>query len=254
MLDATAADLLLVASPPSEHLRDSELANRAAVPCLVEKPPAASLGDALRIAALQRPPWIGFNRRFQHGLALLPSLPRGRFDLVCEIRYRRRSWAPFAVDDDALLDLGPHLVDLALFLTCSPAAEVVAVTCAADRFELVLETGRGRATLRGASDRAYRERVAVQGCAGGRIAASVSGGHARLMAGRLPGTEIALVASLRAQLAEVAKALRGEPSELLATAEDGARVMRVIEAARELAAAGAPAPARAEAVGVAEPA
>ena len=257
MLDTAAADLLLVASPPSSHLHDAELASRAGIACVVEKPPACDAETAQRIAALDTPPWIGFNRRFQHGLALLSSLPRGRFDLACEIRYRRGSWAPFSVRDDALLDLGPHLVDLALFLGCSPAAEVVLADCAESRFELVLETTQGRATLRGATDRAYLERVAVTGRGGRRVATSVSGGRARLLAGRLPGTEIALVGSLRAQLAEAAAALRGAPSEFLATAEDGVRVMRIIDAARSAASAEAAVPdhsRRAAALGVADPA
>ncbi len=233
MLEASRLDGLIVASPVAEHLAHAELAAAAGLPCLVEKPPATALAGARLLAALQPAPWIGFNRRFQHGPSLLASLPEGGFDLTLEIRYRRASWDPVAVEDEALLDLGPHLIDLAMFLTCSAGAEVLAASHSRDRLELELETRRGRATIRGAADRAYAERVAVHDRAGRRVVSSVQGGPGRALLTRLPGAELPLVASLRDQLAEFAGTIRGEPGELLATAEEGVGVMRVIERVRE---------------------
>ena len=48
---------------------------------------------------------------------------------------------------------------------------------------------------------------------------------------RLPAVAHPLIASLRAQLSAFAAAARGADGGLLATAEDGVRAMRVIEAA-----------------------
>ena len=53
---------------------------------------------------------------------------------------------------------------------------------------------------------------------------------------RLPGRAHPLVESLRDQLAPFAYAIRGAGPGLLASAEDGARVMRVIDEARLVAA------------------
>ena len=58
----------------------------------------------------------------------------------------------------------------------------------------------------------------------------------RNLASRLPGAEHPLTASLRAQLAGFLAAVRGENGQAPASAEDGARVMRVIDHARRLAA------------------
>jgi hypothetical protein len=68
------------------------------------------------------------------------------------------------------------------------------------------------------------------------MATSSEGGPIALVTTRLPGREHPLVASLRSQLEAFAGTVRGEERGLLADATDGVRTMRVIDAAREVAA------------------
>jgi predicted dehydrogenase len=231
LLRAGGIEALIVASPPSEHLEHARLASDAAVACLVEKPPAPDLDGAERLAGLERPPWIGFNRRFQHAARLLAAVPgEGPLELLLELNYRRASWSAVAIRDDALLDLAPHLVDLALLLAGTPTATVRSASVTPERVELELDTGRGRARLRCATDRAHRELVVARRPGGGRIAASRAGGFLRGAVSRVPAVAHPLTASLRAQVAAFAAAARGAEGGLLATADDGVRAMRVIEA------------------------
>ena len=109
---------------------------------------------ALRLAALKPAPWIAFNRRFDQGLALIRRVPPGG-DLTMRmvLHYRRDSWRPVQRGDDALLDLAPHLVDLALFLTGSlPLA--VRANATRERAGLVLATTRAEIQIECATDRA----------------------------------------------------------------------------------------------------
>jgi predicted dehydrogenase len=231
-------DALVIASPPVEHARQAEVAAEAGLPALVEKPPAPTLEDAERLAALGPAAFIGFNRRFQHGAAVLGRVPaEGRIELELELDYRRRSWRPLTVDDEVLIDLVPHLVDLALLLTRVGEVRVSAARVSRDRARLDLDTGRGLARIRCASDRPHRERVRVRGPGGRRLAAAGSGGPVAALTSRLPGRGHPLVRSLRDQLGAFADAVRGGSPGLLASAADGARVMRVIDEARRVAAA-----------------
>jgi predicted dehydrogenase len=232
LLERGEAEALIVASPPAQHVEQARLASEAAVACLVEKPPAPDLAGAEQLAALERPPWIGFNRRFQHAAALLGAVPAdGPLELLLELNYRRASWRAVSVRDDAVLDLAPHLVDLALLLARAATATVRSARLTPERVELELDIGRGPARIRCATDRAHRERVVARRPGAARIAASRAGGLVRGAMHRAPGRVHPLTASLRAQLSAFAAAARGADGGLLASAEDGVRAMRVIEAA-----------------------
>ena len=232
LVDLARPDAIIVASPPGEHLEHARLASKAGIPCLVEKPPAPDLAGSERLAELERPPWVGFNRRFQHGARLIEAMPaEGPLELLLELHYRRASWSAVSIRDDAVLDLAPHLVDLALLLTRAPTATVRSAMLTPERAELELDTDRGRARIRCATDRAHRELVVVRRPGGARIAATRAGGFLRGAMTRLPAVAHPLIASLRAQLSAFAAAARGADGGLLATAEDGVRAMRVIEAA-----------------------
>jgi predicted dehydrogenase len=232
LLRAGEVEALIVASPPSEHLEHARLASDAGVACLVEKPPAPDLDGAQRLAGLDRPPWIGFNRRFAHAARLLEAVPdEGPLELLLELNYRRASWSAVSIRDDALLDLAPHLVDLTLLLAGTPTATVRSASLSPERVELELETGRGPARLRCATDRAHRELVIARRPGGVRIGASRAGGFLRGAVSRMPAVAHPLIASLRAQVTAFAAAARGAEGGLLATADDGVRTMRVIEAA-----------------------
>lgn len=229
-------DAVVIASPPDEHLWQAELAARAGIAALVEKPPAPVFAGAERLAALRPAPWIGFNRRFSHGQRMRESLPAsGPIELELELAYRRRSWRPIAVADDVFTDLVPHLIDLALWLSDATEARVVTAMIAGSRAQLELETDRGRAHLICATDRPHRERVIARADDGAVLASSTAGGAVAALTGRMPGRIHPLVESLAAQLTAFAAAVRGAPSAPLAGAEDGARVMRVLDVARRAA-------------------
>ncbi len=235
LLAASDVEALVIASPPVEHLRQAQLAAGAGLPTLVEKPPALAGAGAEQLAALRPAPWIGFNRRFQHGAGMLARLPAdGALELELQLDYRRRSWRPLTVDEDVLTDIGPHLVDLALVLSRADGARVTTARISRARAELELETSRGRARIRCSNDRPHRERVSARGEGGRRLATISTGGPVAALTSRLPGRAHPLVESLCDQLAAFARAVRGGSPGLLASAEDGARVMRLIDDARTM--------------------
>lgn len=244
LLEGTRPDGIVLATPAAAHLADAQLAARAGVPTLVEKPPAPDAAGAAALAALAPAPWVAFNRRFGAGQGAVRTALAGRHgaDLALELRYRRASWGAHTVGDDALLDLGPHLVDLARWLSGDEVTGVRAASLSYERAELVLELRHGRATLRCAADRPHRELVEARGEGGELLARHSDGGlvaglHARLSA---RGGAHPLVASLTAQLEAFAGAARGECVPTLATAAEGHAAMAVIDAARACAGGGRP--------------
>lgn len=241
LVDGGDVGAVIVASPAEHHLDGAAVAAGAGLPTLVEKPPASDLTGALSLAALAPAPWIGFNRRFDPGVrALRRRVPdRGPLEMELRLAYRRRSWAPRTVDDDVLLDLGPHVVDLARWLGRSPI-ETVAAELGPDRARLELAGGRLVATATVSSDQLHAESVVLH--SGGRpVVKHRAGGPAALVTGRLAalrGRPHPLVDSLAAQLRAFAAAVHGRPAPDLATAADGVAVMAVLEAARRSAAGG----------------
>jgi myo-inositol 2-dehydrogenase / D-chiro-inositol 1-dehydrogenase len=228
LLAARAADLLVLATPPTSHLPDARLAASAGVPTLVEKPPAPTLHETAELAALDRPPWLAFNRRFDPALRPLRELARrpGVLDLRLVLHTRPGSWRAHEVDLPVALDLGPHAVDLAFWLS---GAEPDSVTGSVDGTRMTarieLAGGRGVAHVSCNANRPYRERVTLEAEA---IVLEVSrGGLLTALADRFRGSP--LVPSLVLQLEAFARAARGEQEPDLATAIDGVRVMGALE-------------------------
>jgi predicted dehydrogenase len=238
MVAAGRLDAVVIATPADRHLSAATLAADAGLPCLVEKPPATDLAGALELAALEPTPAIGFNRRFLQGVELAPSIPaEGWLELDLELRFRRGAWGAHESRDEALLDAGIHLIDLAAFLAGTAPIAVRHAVIRPERASLELELGRGRARIGCATDRGYAERVEVTDRGGRTIAASRTGAlRARL--GRLRGGEDPLVASLRRQLACFTAAVRGGDFGELAGADAAVAAMSVVEAARCSAALG----------------
>ena len=238
MLAAAPLDGIIVCTPAEQHEEVTAIVAHAGLTALVEKPPAPDAVGALRLAALRPAPWIAFNRRFDQGLALIRKVPPGG-DLTMRmvLHYRRDSWRPVQRGDDALLDLAPHLIDLALYLTGSlPLA--VRANATRDRAGLVLATTRAEVQIECATDRPHHELVEIRS-AGGRVAGrTVSAGRARGALARLAPGAHPLVRSLAQQLEAYARALRGADPGPLATAGEGAAVMRVLDAARRSDAVG----------------
>jgi predicted dehydrogenase len=235
LIAAGAAEAAVVATPAARHLEAARLASAAEMPALIEKPPAVSAAEAATMAELDPPPSFGFNRRFEPGIASLRDrVPAsGEFELAIALHHDRGSWDSYVVSDDALLKLGPHLIDLARWLTDSEIAEVRTLELDATRATLELSLGRGRAWISCSTDSRPLDRIEVR--QGDRpLASYVAGGFLRRGMRRLrrPLGAGALVRSLALQLEAFASLARGERVDGLGTAEDGIAVMRVIEAAR----------------------
>jgi predicted dehydrogenase len=232
MVAAGGLDAVIVAAPAAVHAQVAEIATGAGLFCLVEKPPAPDLSGATALAGLDPAPSIGFNRRFLQGAALAPSIPaEGWLELELELRFRRTGWGAHLSRDEALLDAGIHMIDLAAFLAGAAPIAVRGAVVEPERAELELELGRARARIRCATDRSYAERVEVRDRSGRPIASSRIGrlGAART---RLRGGHDPLVLSLRCQLEGFAARSRGEDPGALAGAEAGVAAMSAVEAAR----------------------
>jgi myo-inositol 2-dehydrogenase / D-chiro-inositol 1-dehydrogenase len=231
LLEAGAADALVLASPAHAHLHDARLAARLGVPTLGEKPPAPTAAEAAELAALDPPPWISFNRRFDPGIRGLRREVRDEDALQLNLLFRARlgAWGPFEVAYPILLDVGPHLVDLALWLS-SGRPERVTGKVEKHRATLAIELaeGRGSAHIECAGNRLYRERVEVK--VRGKTLRYERGGlldSLRSLVGA--AGESPLVPSLTEQLEAFARAARGNAEPDLATAADGSLVMRTLE-------------------------
>ena len=232
LLAAGPLDGIVICTPPEDHEQAATAAAQAGLTALVEKPPAPDAAGALRLAALTPAPWLGFNRRFDQGLALERRMPADdNLELNMVLHYRRKSWRPVARGDDAMLDLAPHLIDLALFLTTSlPLA--VRASSTRERAGLVLATTRAEVKIECATNRPHHELVEVRRAGGRRVARAERGGRLSGVLGRLTPRAHPLVRSLTLQLEAYGRALRGEQPGPLATAGEGAAVMRVLDAAR----------------------
>jgi predicted dehydrogenase len=254
LLRSTPIDLLVVAAPAAHHLALAEEAAAAGVRCLVEKPPAPDLATAERLAALDPAPYLAFNRRFLQGVELRDQIPaEGWLELDLELRFRRDAWSAHESHDEALLDAGIHLIDLACHLTDSAPIAVRQAEIAPERASLELELARGRARISCATDRSHREEVTVRDRSGKLLSRSAWGGM-RSRFGRLLGEPDPLVLSLQRQL----EALRDSAPQLhhplpllgegggavegrrrgmrLLSAADGIAAMSIVEATRRSAA------------------
>jgi predicted dehydrogenase len=227
---AAPLDLLVVAVPAAHHLALAEEAAAAGVPSLVEKPPAPDLAEAERLAALDPTPFLAFNRRFLQGPELRDEIPpEGWLELDLELRFRRDAWSAHESRDEALLDAGIHLVDLACHLSGADPIAVREAEIAPERATLELELSRARARISCATDRSHREVISIRDRSGRTVARTTWGGiGARLSP--LLGRPDPLVQSLQRQL----EAVRTSDGNL-ATARDGATAMAVAEAARRSA-------------------
>jgi predicted dehydrogenase len=241
MIESGLVDAVVIATPASTHLAIARAAQDAGLPVLVEKPPADDTAGAIALAELEPAPWLAFNRRFEPAVAALARLvPPGEpleFDL--SFSGRRAEWGAHDVRDDVLLDLGPHLIDLARVLS-GAEIERVRARLLGEQASLELDLGvRGRALVELNGDRSWKERFTVRDSTGRTLGSrSSSGLRARAVRLARTSTQHPLVYSLARQLEAFSTATRGKPAPLLASAADGVAVMRAIDGARKSAAAG----------------
>jgi myo-inositol 2-dehydrogenase/D-chiro-inositol 1-dehydrogenase len=236
MIAAGVVDALVLATPCAAHLADARLAADAGLRTLVEKPPAASGEESASLAGLDPIPWIGFNRRFDPALRRLRASlpPGGRLHLELEQANPGR-WGSYVVRDDALLALGPHLLDLVGWLGGAEIERVRALSVAPRSAEIEAETERGAARIRLATDQPPRNVIAARDGDGRRIARQGGGFVERGLAWLARGGGDGLVDLLARQLEEFVRGARGGEAPTLATARDGVPVMAAIDAARDSA-------------------
>lgn len=235
MVEGADVELVVVATPPSSHLEAATAAAGAGVATLVEKPPAETLEDAAALATLDPRPWLGLNRRFDPGVDRLRQRVadfRLPLDVSLEMSILPGKWGAVTAAPEPRLDLGAHLVDLAVWVT---GRECVAVRAhrideAVARFEIQLDGGC--VLLTGSHESGWRESVLVNDAVGAR-ARLTRGGRARRIAlalssrGRSP-----LEATLTAQLTAACGGVRaGSADERLATADHGVVIMGILDAA-----------------------
>lgn len=230
LLAAEPIDLLVVAAPLDHHLALAAQAAAAGVRSLVEKPPAPDLAGAQRLAALDPEPVLAFNRRFLQGAELRDPVPaEGWIELDLELRFKQGAWGAHEVRDEALLDAGIHLIDLACHLSGAAPIAVRRARIEPRRASFELELSRGRARIECATDRRHRETVSVRDRSGKHLASWAWGGLPSRLGG-LTGRPDPLVRSLQRQLEALRDAAATDPA--LATAADGVAAMAVVEAAR----------------------
>jgi predicted dehydrogenase len=238
LIEAGGLDALVISTPTRFHLAHARCAAEAQLPALLEKPPGLNVGEACALQALNPSPWIAFNRRFESGIVKLKeALPcDGKLNLRLELHYRRNSWKSFDMQDDVLLDLGPHLIDLARWLTDSEILSARAHLLHERRVEFEVALERGHAIISCSNNRPHYEHIEVKEFLG-----RVRGSHRRggllsgIVARLQPNRENPLVSSLVAQLEAFGRAVRGIGGTVLGTPADGLMVMSAIEAVRRSA-------------------
>jgi predicted dehydrogenase len=238
LLSSGQLDGVVICCTPERHEEVATQAAAAGLAALVERPLAPDAAGALRLAALVPAPYAGFNRRFDQGAPLAGHVPAdGDLELQLVLHHRRAAWSPLRRAEDALLDLAPHLIDLALMLTAAlPLA--VRANATRERAGSALATSRGTVRIECATNRPHRELVEIRDGGGRRIGRVSRGGRVRGLTRRIAPGGHPLVRSLTAQLEAYGRALRGEDPGLLATAVEGAAVMCVLDAARRSDAVG----------------
>ncbi len=199
-------DLVVVATGTSSHADLTLGAVDVGLPVVVEKPMAATVADARRMAEAGRGPGVALvpfhNRRWDSDHLTLARLRReGALGRVQRYESRFERWRP-SPDPTAwreslpgvegggvLLDLGVHLVDQAVQLF-GPVARVYAEVDARrggaddDVFVALEHAGGVRAHLwAGAVTAAPGPRLRVLGSAGGFVVEAVDGQEASLRAG-----------------------------------------------------------------------
>jgi predicted dehydrogenase len=243
-LDARDLDMAVVASPVGTHLAHASILSGLDIPTLVEKPPAPDAASTAQLAALDPAPWIGFNRRFDPGAAAVRDVVAGvgdGFELRLKVHYLRRSWRAVAAQDDALLDLGPHLVDWALWMTGGNVESVRCSVQTQERAHVELTLDRGRVLIEAATDQPWREVVELRRRDGTVMARHSLGGPVAAITERVRRRPrpSPLVAGLSRQLVALARAATGRTTDpRLATAREGLAVMAVLDAARKSGADG----------------
>ncbi|WP_435079498.1 Gfo/Idh/MocA family protein [Halococcus sp. AFM35] len=181
-----AVDAVIVATPNRYHEQYAVAALEAGLDVLLEKPLAHSLASAERIAATAHEAdgfcMVGFKNRFAAPVELLKQFQQeGRFGELhhIEANYIRRRGVPHRTSwftqrplagGGALIDIGVHAIDLALYLLdFPPIVEVTGTTRSLDETPAA-GTDHGSTATDGGTDTSNVEKSATAfiRCADGR--------------------------------------------------------------------------------------
>ncbi len=267
-------DAVVIASPAATHARVALQCIEAGKPCLVEKPFALTSGDAEAVAAAAAarkvPVLAGHLLVFHPAVERLRALVQGgELGRVYYLYGLRVNLGQVRADENALWSFGPHDVSVALYLLGEAPIRVAAQgkSYLQPRVEdvvfLTMEFGSGvlahvqlswldphkerKLTVVGANkmavfdDMEAREKLRIYDKGVDRPPEYGSYGEAlSIREGDIFIPKIANVEPLAAELNHFVRVARdGEPPR--ASAEDGVRVVRVLDAAsRSLAGGGAP--------------
>lgn len=269
------SDAVIVASPAGTHAAVARRCIEAGKPCLVEKPFALSVRDAEAVAALgaarQVPVLAGHLLVFHAAVERLRTLVQGgELGKIFYLYGLRVNLGQVRQDENALWSFGPHDVSVALHLLGEAPVRVAAQGKSylqpkiEDVVFLTMEFASGvlahvqlswldphkerKLTVVGAKkmvvfdDMEPREKLRVYDKGVDRPPEYGSFGESlAIREGDIFIPRIPTVEPLAAELAHFVKVARGEPARGGATAEDGVRVVRVLEAAsRSLNNGGAP--------------
>jgi predicted dehydrogenase len=256
LLAARVVDAVIVAAPPEAHAELAELVLRAGLPVLIEKPLAASLEEAIRVAEVERSVrqtvMVGFNRRWwEPAQALHRALAQGdnapptvESLIVSDLA----SWGPLAAPANPLEDLAVHHLHLLPYLLDQDIESVRADRVGPQEIELML-TFRGGSKARCVAGFGPKSQERVEVSAGGRRYVIKAGSeHIRPAGGamramldvhdairrRLVGGSGSLKRSYERQLRAFLDCIQAGRGALPATpgTADGIAAMLAIEAAR----------------------
>jgi predicted dehydrogenase len=235
LIGSGRVDALVLALGGPSQVEPATAATAAGLAVLVEKPPGGDLAGARALARLSPAPSVGFSRRFDPAWSALRDAAQQAsppYEVELRLSYRRSAWAPHVVGDDALADLGSHVIDLAAWIAGGRVARARCTSleprAASGELELAHALGRVRFTVDQASSYAELGRLA------GNAAAVRRGGwwrNARSRFGAGPDAA-ALPRALEAELNAFAR----DDAEV-ATAEDGVRCHALLNALRASAGA-----------------
>jgi len=266
-------DAVIIAAPAKTHAELARRAIEAGKPCLVEKPFALSVNDAeavARLAAERNVPVVA-----GHLLVFHPALERlralmqaGDLGQVYYLYGLRVNLGQVRADENALWSFGPHDVSVALFLLGEAPVRVSAhghcylQKDVEDVVFLTMEFASGvlahvqlswldphkerKLTVVGSKkmvtfdDMEPREKLRIYDKGVDRPEYASYGESLAVREGDIFIPKIPNVEPLNAELSHFVRVARGQEAPR-ASAEDGVRVVRVLEAAsRSLAAGGAP--------------
>jgi predicted dehydrogenase len=252
LLRAAEADAALITAPAATHATIVELALRARLSVLVEKPMAVTPQEARHVCALQqrtgRVLRVGFNRRYRGDYVRLRERARdGVRSIAFTFIADARRWNPGAATTAqfVLHDAGSHALDLVAHVAGRRIERVRAAVQGGTEggvvnVEAELAGGVSAACTVGHAPR-YEEHLAV--ISAGRVHRAVAApsrlNQVKLAFCKITGRPTPTAESFRAQLVGFVAACRAEVDHVGADAADGLASVAAVDAAlRSLAGSG----------------